>query len=358
MQRNRARHVRLASLMVFGTVVTLESLAAPLAIAQSADTQAALDSRITARRMAEEAANAYESGQFDAARDLFHRANELYPAPALMLWEARSLEKLGRLVEAEDLYVTVQHYKLHADDNDVARNAIRDAGIEAEQLRKRIPTVTVQLRGVDPSSPSVEVKLNGKRLHTALIGFPVPVDTGERSVALLVGGRELRSQTLTLREGERTTVEFDASSAATQSPVAAATRQEAAPTPSDKTPIQGDALPSARPWYSQRTLGWACVGLGIAGIGTGVTAGLVATKHRDALEGNCSGNACPPSARDDLDDFRRYRTISTIGYTVGGVALAAGLTVLLITPHVSSGRAAASYTLQLTPQSASLTGKF
>lgn len=308
--------------------------------------------------MAEEAANAYENGQYEAARDLFHRASELYPAPALMLWEARSLEKLGRLVEAEDLCVTVQRYKLHADDNDVARNAIRDAGVEAEQLRRRIPTITIQLRGIDRNSPSLEVKLNGKRLHTALIGFPVPVDTGERSVVLLVGGTELRSQTITLREGERATVELDASSKPASSPSTDPAQPVAEPPPNDKVPARSAMPSSARPWYAQPTLGWACLGLGAAGLTTGVAAGLTATKHRDALEDNCSGNSCPPSASDDLDDFRRYRTISTLGYAVGGVAVAAGLTVLLITPHVGSGRSAATFALQLTPQYVGLKGRF
>lgn len=332
-----------------------QASAQPFAETQSTEPAEAIDGRTAARRMADEAANSFENGQFEQARDLFHRANELFPAPALMLWEARALEKLGRLVEAEDLCMTAQRYKLRPDDSDVARTAMRDAGNDAERLRKRIPTIAVKLRGVNPNDPSVEVQLNGKRLHPALIGFPVPVDAGSRTVSLRIRGREVRQQTITLVEGERTTIELDASTGPSKTPTDAPSAMAA---PTDATRVAADAHGESSPWYAQPALGWAGVGLGAVGLGTGIIAGLTANSRHQALEDKCTGNACPASVSDDLDSFRTYRTVSTLGYVIGGVALAAGVTVLVIAPRVAPRQSTIALRLQLTPQSAALAGHF
>ena len=83
--------------------VSLLCISAP-ANAEDAETETGLeatDYRDDARRLATEAAQRYQAGDYATALDLFTRSAKLYDAPTLRFWQARCLEGLGRLVDAE-----------------------------------------------------------------------------------------------------------------------------------------------------------------------------------------------------------------------------------------------------------------
>jgi hypothetical protein len=312
------------------------------------------DNRVVARRMAEEAANQYEAGDFDKARDLFHRANVLYPAPTLELWEARALDKLGRLVEAEELYSAVQRYQLQAEDPDVVRSAVREAGDEVVRLRRRIPTVTIALRGADPNDPSVEVQLDNRRVNPAMLGFPRPIDPGEHAAVLYVNGRERRSVSIQAAEGDRKSVELDA----TETPAV-----PAAPVP-PPPPAHRDIRPADRgipresPWYVQRTTGWITAGIGAAGVAAGVATGLAAMNKYHDLEKHCVDGACPEDYADEHTAFRKLTTLSTVCYVVGGVGVAAGVAILVLVPAGKTSSDPAPVAVAVGPMSASFMAAF
>lgn len=336
-------------------------VAAVPAHAQSDTTNVPADSaetRTVARRMADEAANLYEAGRHEEARDLFHRANLLYPAPVLELWEARCLDKLGRLVEAEERYASVQRYKIKLEDTDVVRTAVREAGIELERLRVRVPTITLTLRGRLPTDPNLEIQLDGRRLNPALIGYPIPVNTGSRNVKLLVNGRERLRVALTLAEGDNKPIELDPDAISRDVSASAElkhkTTAEMASTQTPHAPLE-----RPKPWYMNPTLGWVGLGLGSAGLVLGATAGLVASNKHSELSANCVPNSvCPLEYADELDSFRNYRTVSTIGYTLGGLALAGGATVLIFGSHHSRPPEQPRLALRLAGPKLSLVGRF
>jgi hypothetical protein len=309
--------------------------------------------------MADEAANLYEAQRFEEARDLFHRANELYAAPALMLWEARALDKLGRLVEAEDLCASVQHYRPHPEDTEATLAAVRDATIESERLRKRIPTLQVTLIHFDANDPNVEVRLDDKRLHPALIGFSMPVDPGTRHLRLLVQGRELMFRELSLAEGERVSVDLgppvphhSVLGSVLLHPGTVRYGDALVPAPAEQTAKQH--------WYGSRlslrpTLGWVSLGVGAAGLATGIVAGVVATQREHDLDRLCPHRQCLPEYRDELSEFRTARTVSTLGYVIGGLGIAGGITLLLVAPRFL-GTSQGTATLQVSPNALLLNG--
>lgn len=315
------------------------------------------ETRTVARRMADEAANLYETGDYERACDLFHRANQLYPAPVLELWEARSLDKLGRLVEAEERYASVQRYKVKSEDTEVVRTAVREASIELENLRKRIPTITITLRGRNASDAGIEIHLDGKRLNPALIGYPIPVDAGARSVRLVVGGKEAERIALTLVEGDSKPVELDADLGAHQ---AAADRGSSRERISRGLAAHHIAqVPDRpRPWYVNPILGWVGVGVGAAGLAIGAATGLVASRKHTELSAHCIPNAvCPSEYADELDSFRAYRTASTLGYALGGLAFAGGASILIFGHEPKTG-SQPSLALRLGGSKLSLVGRF
>src|SRR5687767_4640019 len=70
--------------------------------------------RAAARAAADAGADAFEKNDYPQALELFSRAERLYHAPPHLLFIARSLEKLGRLVEAREAYLKLAAEKLPA----------------------------------------------------------------------------------------------------------------------------------------------------------------------------------------------------------------------------------------------------
>ena len=310
-----------------------------------------VESRVLARRMADDGANLYESGKYEEARDMFHRANSLYPAPALEFWEARALNKLGRLVEAEERFASVKRYRIRPEDTDVVRVSVAEAGIEVENLRKRIPTITIQLHGANPNDPSVVVQLSGKPLNSALIGLPIPADPSTQTVRLISKGIEIRKEVVVLKEGDRKIIELDATA---PTPAAVPSEVTIQPKPAPVAPIAytGDDTSSvaARPWYARRDVGWAVTGFGAASLAVGIATGVIAVGKHDSLVDDCPNNACKPAYESELSSYHSYRTVSTIGYVVGAIGLGTGITILLTSSKSSNAKLA----LQVSPSSTTL----
>ncbi|MFC1641626.1 tol-pal system YbgF family protein [Myxococcota bacterium] len=311
------------------------------------------DSRTVARRMAEDAANLYDRADYEGARDLFHRAYALFPAPALALWEARALDKLGRLVEAEERYVAVERYDLKPDDPQVVHAAVREARTEIRRLRKRIPTVTIELRGAAPKRNAVEVQIDGRRVNSALLGFPKPVDPGTRTIALWVNGKERQRVAVICREGDRRPVELHVGKARRNGFAVAAQNPAAS-----RLPVRDSKVDSGRfggTGGTQRALGWVGLGLGVVGIATGIATGVVATDQHQTLSERCDpDNVCPPRYHGLVDTFRVFEAVSTVGYVVGGLGAAAGFTLLLTAPDEPTAQRSGQIALRAGPTSAVL----
>lgn len=84
-------------------------------------------------------------------------------------------------------------------------------------------------------------------------------------------------------------------------------------------PSDGD---KAEARQSSKLPTYVALGVGVAGLATGVVAGALALGGKSDLDSRCSQDQCPPSARGDLDTLKTESTISTIGLVVGGVGLA------------------------------------
>lgn len=284
-----------ASLFVSGAVAT----------AQPAE----LDDRTkaAARQLAQDGAAAFERGDFTEARALLRRAYALIPAPTIALMEARALAKLGKLVEAAERYEVARRTDLGPNPSDAFKAAVRDADAEVSKLRPRIPLLTIRIVGT--TTKKLEVQLDGDAVPPPLVGVRQPVNPGKHGVRLLLDGRPTPSKEFELEEGEEKTVEVQVSSGAAT--------------------VASDG--GARDGGAQRTWGYVALGVGAAGLATGAITGALMLKKDDDLAPQCMPT-CPPSAQDDLDAFRTYRTVSFIGYGVGVAGIGLGAILLLTAP--------------------------
>jgi hypothetical protein len=305
--------------------------------------------RNAARNLAEQGREAFDKTDYERSRDLFHRAYELVKAPTLALYEARSLAKLGRLVEAEEAYLRAIRTPLRADSPEAFRKAVHDAEAEELQLEPRVPKLVVVLTGPGAKAPELGVTLDGQRVKSALLGVEMPVDPGNHQLEAQVPGAAASRTPFTIAEREHKTVELRVDAPASASVVAAAPAKTTAD-------LRSPPEPPRSSW--QRPTAFAVGGLGVVGLGTGVITGLMATSHHTKAGEQCPNHACVAGSagEDELNSFRTLRTVSTVGYVVGAVGLAAGVTLLLTAPSERPGRA--SVGVWMNASSAGLLGAF
>lgn len=86
------------------------------------------------------------------------------------------------------------------------------------------------------------------------------------------------------------------------------------------------------------------MGVGVGGVGVGSYFGVKAFSDWDDRNQACKGG-CTPDAKDAGSRASTAATISTVGFAVGGIALATGV-VLVVTSHGGSKNAGSTPSFQ------------
>ena len=299
-------------------------LSSPIARAQQVDEA----SKSAARDIGKQGLEAFKAGRYDEAVDKLGRAYAVVKVPGLGLWTARALEKAGKLVEASEVYNEVGMLEVAEGDRAVQEVAKQDAAKEREALLPRIPKLTIQVQGAP--ADQVQVTVDGVAVAAALIGAARPANPGNHSATGKLGEQQVTEE-VTLAEGESKTVVLRVTAPA---PVEQPAVAEPAPAPAPAPATTAPADTGTEDGSMQRTLGW--VGLGVGGVGLvfGTVTGIMALSKKSALEdGGCVDGACYADQADDVDSYNSMRTLSTVGFVIGGVGAAAGAVLLLTAPE-------------------------
>jgi hypothetical protein len=290
------------------------ALSSGIAHADDAATKSAI------RELGEQGVSAYEAGRYDEAHTKLTRAYELSPLPTLGLWRARALEKLGRWVEASELYLQVTLLNVEKDPRGVHAQAKRDAETERGRLLPKIPKLIVQVDGVPPDQ--VELVLDNKPLPSGLVGVERPTDPGPHTLTARSGERSVTRQ-VSLAEGqvERVSIALEAE------PQPKAKTPAAPPAPSN-TPPAGPVEPAEHTDSGPPALAWIALSIGGAGLAVGTITGVMALSMQSQLEEDCEDAECEPAFHDDVDSYNRLRTISFVSLGIGAVGVGTGLVLL------------------------------
>src|SRR5688572_16619112 len=230
--------------------------------------------RDDARRLATEAATHYEAGDYALALDLFLRAGRLYDAPTLKFWQARCLEQMGRLVDAEARYAEVARTRVDDDAPEAFLSAQRDSEAALAELRKRLPTITIVIHQAKDIS---KVELDGRVLPPPLVGAPVAVDPGTHVIKVTRSSGPERVESVAIVESQAQVVHVNFE----------------APKQTPLVPIMtlaAEEPESTTDWHT--TLGLSSLALGTVGLGVGVIAGVQAMDKYKTLEDNCPDGGC------------------------------------------------------------------
>lgn len=328
---------------LIGALVT----ALGLSFASSAWAAPADADRAAARQLGYQGVEAYQAGDYATAQDKLQRAFDVVKVPTLGLWLARTLTKNGRWVEAAEVYREVSRLEVTEGKLEAQQEAQRAAASELDELVAKIPAIVIMIEGAQANQ--VVVEIDGVQVPAAVLGEARPMDPGRHRV---VGksGSQVYEQVVELGPSEQRKLRLAFKPESTKSAVKATDAAAAEPKDDAGTSTGGD---------TQRTLGWAALGVGAAGIVTGGVTGFLVLGKKRALEdnANCSGTTCAPPAHDDVDSYNRLRTISTVSFIVGGAAAALG-TTLLLTSHGSEGDAGTSVSAYVGVGHAGVTGSF
>jgi hypothetical protein len=106
----------------------------------------------------------------------------------------------------------------------------------------------------------------------------------------------------------------------------------------DSSNTAPESPPAGSNGSTQRVLGWTAVGVGVVGVAFGSVFGFDAKSKNDEAtnQDGCSGSTCkgPNSVQGAAasSDASSAANASTIAFVVGGVALAAGVVIVLTAP--------------------------
>jgi hypothetical protein len=276
-----------------------------------------------------------QAGRCVEAIPHFLESARLEPKPKALLNLADCEGQTGDLLSA----------RLHATrGRDLARQA-NDAELlgvadgQLATLEHRLPLLTIRL---GPGAPrDAEVVLDGKAVS---MSTPIALNPGAHHVVAKAAGHSDGSFDVSLVEGARAELEV-----------------KPGPSTSLPAPLAGQLAPAteqssrATSTPGRQVLTYGAFGLGGAGIALGVIAGIVADNKHGALEKACTGNNCPSTAQGDLDSFHTMRTVSTVGYVIGLVGVAAGLVLWLTAPKGPRDATAHAW---IGPTSSGLAGAF
>ncbi len=310
--------------LVMGLTLLGSSVAAPVA-AQPAKTSssASVSARFT------EARKLFQNGDCESALPLFDSLYQETQSPNALLYVARCQRAQG----AWDLaYESFRRTVAQADSQatqDPKYEATRDAArVELEQAAGRVGLITVVLTN---DSQAAKVRVGSRELASDELGTPIAVMPGTVQVEA------------TAQAGLPVTREVAITAGATRTVALALGSKQVAAAEED----HGASV--------MRSGGIVAASVGVLGMATFATFGMLAKDRYESLDEQCDGAPCPEDRQDDVDRGRMLQTTANVGLVVGVVGLATGATLFVLGwPRASEG----DVQVAVGPGAASIAGTF
>lgn len=327
--------------------ITIGSLASTALGQEDASATAA------ARTIGTEGLRLAESGNCKDAIDKLDRAEKLHHAPTTLQKLGECQLQAGKIVLGLEALRRVARETLPADAPPVFQAAKQRAQVLLDQNAGKVAQlhVTVTL----PAGVTPVVTVDGEAVPAALVDVDRPTDPGSHVIEATAQGYRKATQTVTLKEGER--------SAVTLAPDA----EPNAPAPVAQTTVATttEAAKPASPASTKttRTVAYALYGAGAAGLLVGTIFGAVALGKKGGLNDDCPEQ--PDGSRlcnanrspDDRTSLKTFATVSTVGFVVGGAGLVGGTIALLFSRSAAKGGSVVGG-LQIGPTSVGYRGSF
>jgi hypothetical protein len=290
-----------------------------------------------ARDLAVQAADAFDAGNYELALEHFTRAQQLFPAPTLSFMQARCLHRLGRWVEAFEIFTETARTELAPDAPEAYLRAVADARVEADDLHARLPRIEIKV----PETPGLTVTVDDRLLPPALHDVTHPINPGTHRVRAMIDDEGYFEQTVVIAERDFKLIAIPRP------------REEVAPGVL-QDPVDGGFEPA--PVRHSSTPSWVvptAFALGGVGSAAAVVSLILGSGVKKELDRACiPRDECPPAMDDELQSYRLYRALFITGAAVGVVGIGTG--VYFVLSDSSDGGVAVA----VTPNGARVSGSF
>lgn len=289
------KHAWLALCLLMLALVAPPALAAP-----------SVEERERARASMDQGDARFEAKDYAAALEHYRAADRIMGVPTTGIEVGRTLERLGRLLEAREMLRRVSEYPPRADEPRPFANARQRADRLLGDIAPRIPRVTLEVVGL-PDGVAPELTWDGQVIEAGRIGGYLEADPGVHHVVGNAPGFPPITREVRLAEGQAlaVTLQFGAAQSASSAP----------PT------RRGEPIPSRPPRRRPPALLWVGVGVAGAGIVAGSIAGVRSLSLASSAKQHCDGNACSAAAQADIDDAKTWANVSNVGFGVAAVGL-------------------------------------
>ncbi len=304
-----------------------------LAAERSAEAATA-EEKAGARAAATQGEAAFDAKRWAEAVDLFSRAESLVHSPVHLLYKARALTQLGQLVKARETFLEIVHDQ---SSSPALAKAQESAKTELSALEPRLVNVDIKVDG--PGAANANVTMDGEAVPSALIGISHPVDPGEHKFQASSSGAESDPVMFSMKEGGTGTVTLTLHAlAGAEAPVAPAA--DTAPAVAPASPPLADATTSSG-GTGMRAGAYVALGVGVVGLAAGTLFALKAKSKYDDGNALCASDPCSLT-RAQADQYTQFgkdgdsaKTLSLVGFIVGGVGVVTGTTLLVLSGHKS-----------------------
>jgi hypothetical protein len=296
---------------LFGTVRNL-GLCCVLLFAGHASAAPSAQDRERARTLMDLGDARFEAKAYAAALEQYRAADQLMGVPTTGIEVGRTLERLGRLLEAREVLRLVSEFPQRADEPRPFSSARQRADRLLGDIAPRIPRVTLEVSGLS-QGVTPNVSWDGRAVDAAKLGGYLETDPGAHQVVASAPGFATIKREVKLAEGQALNVVLTF----TTTPVAAMTRQasaKAGPAP----------VPLASPSAGKSALFWTGIGVAVVGVATGSVTGLRSLSLTSSAKQHCDGTRCRADAQPSIDDAKLFANVANVSFGVGlaGLGLA------------------------------------
>jgi hypothetical protein len=295
------------------------ALVGPLA-ASSAWADPSGSDKAAAEGLFSEGRRLMDAGQFAQACPKFEASQRLDPGVGTMLNLAECYEKTGRTASAWAEFREVVSAARAADSKEREELARQ----RAQALEGKLSRLTIAVSPEAKATLGLEVRRDGALVDPAELGSAIPVDPGKHVIEAVAPGKQKWFNSLELAaDGETVTVTIPV---LVDGPSSGAVPVAQASADSNVPPQHSS---------SQRTAGLIVGGFGVAGLAMGTIFGVKASSNWSDAKGACTDYpyGCAPGTEDKVADAKSAGTLSTVGFIVGGVGLAAGALLWFTAGH-------------------------
>jgi hypothetical protein len=247
------------------------------------------------------------AGNFEAGCPSLSESYKLDPMPGALFTLAECFAKWGKLATAQSQYSDYldRVMRMTGAERNKQQGRIEVAEEQIKSLATRVPQLTIVTEADLP--PGAVVTRNGERVLPAMLNRELPVDPGAQQLKVEAPGYVSAEYSRQLSEGQR---------------------QELRIAPLVPTGANGAPPPSGEGGGTGITRTWAYVagGVGVAGLLVGAITGGITIGHKGTIDDNCIDVRCNADGIDAADAATTTGAISTVGFIVGGIGLAAGVT--------------------------------